>query len=397
MTHPDLTGGLEMLEIVSGVVFGRCEDAPEPPRGLQGARQALESAITPHLASTPCAVAFSGGRDSAVVLAGATYAARRLGASDPVPVTMRFPEDASTDETAFQESVVGHLGLSEWIVIEPSEPLDVLSPMATYLTLRHGLLYPGNIHFLVPVLREIRGGSLLTGVGGDEVLDGHEYYALAAMLTGKRFPTREAARGLARRYLTPGRARDELRSEISRSLPWLLPDVRAAVADRIIAYQVGTPLFADSYLTSLVNRVTYLRRANIDLRTVGSDFGVSVANPLLDPAFIGAVADGVGKTGFRTRTEMMHYFFGDLLPDDVVERTTKAVFDEVLWTPRTSETAAELPVDTLTDYVDADCLKQVWASDALKGNTILLAKYLKARSLATPEGHEALDTGNDSV
>jgi asparagine synthase (glutamine-hydrolysing) len=57
---------------------------------------ALFAAIEPALASGKCLVAFSGGRESSWVLAVATEAARSHGYADPIPVTLRFPDAATS-------------------------------------------------------------------------------------------------------------------------------------------------------------------------------------------------------------------------------------------------------------------------------------------------------------
>ncbi len=386
MTPEEMAGGLEMLEIVSGVVFGLDNSVPDAPHGRLTPREALEQALIAPLQSPPCGVAFSGGRDSSAVLGAATAAARRHQLPDPVPVTLRFAGIDSTEETSFQESVVRHLGLRDWICLEPADSLDILGDIATDLTVRHGLLYPGNIHFVVPMLEAIRGGALMTGIGGDEVLEGHPNHALVAMLAGRRRPTQRLLRTLAKRYVARGRNGNQIRNELAGSFPWLLPGIRSEVVEQVVQDLSSGPLFADRYLVSTTHRMRYLHRAQDDLSRVARGFDVTVAHPLVDPAFIGAVADDVGRIGLATRTAMMQRFFGDLLPIEVIERTGKARFDDVLWTDSTRDAALSLPVEHLADVVDPVALRNVWSSDALKGNTFLMAKYLKG-GLAAASDH----------
>ncbi len=113
--------------------------------------EALITVITDVLARGPTYVSFSGGRDSSGVLAAAVHAARRHGLADPIPVTQRFAEVASTEEREWQELVVDHLGLTRWEVIEITEELDLLGEIARDALLTHGLLYPPNAFFFVPV------------------------------------------------------------------------------------------------------------------------------------------------------------------------------------------------------------------------------------------------------
>ena len=375
MTPDVLAGGLDMLEIGSGIVFG-LDSADPAPDLTDTPREALENALLPALNQTPCGVAFSGGRDSSAVLAAATAAAREHGTADPVPITASYPAFRSTGEMKYQESVIRHLGLREWIRIEPKGRLDILGATATDLTMRHGLLFPGNIHFLVPVLEAISGGALLTGIGGDEVLDGHRDHDLAAMLCARSRPTTKLARSLAKRYLAPGRIRRQMHDQIEGLFPWLTPDATDIAIELLIDDEMAGSIFADRYLGATVTHARYLHRAQSDMQIVARDFGVTMVNPLLNATFISAIAHDIGRVGVATRTEMMHRFFGDLLPLDVIERSTKATFDDVLWTKETTADALALLVEPLESIVDTPGLHSLWRSDALKGKTALIAKYL---------------------
>ena len=75
-------------------------------------------------------VSFSGGCDSSLVLAAAVDSARRHGLPAPVPLTVRVRGDVASDEREWQELVVRHLGLSEWIRLEVSEELDCVGDLA---------------------------------------------------------------------------------------------------------------------------------------------------------------------------------------------------------------------------------------------------------------------------
>ena len=130
---------------------------------------ALERACLPALRRGRCCVSFSGGRDSSIVLAAATRVARREGLALPTPVTNRFPHAGPTDESEWQELVVRHLGLDDWLRIDHTDALDIVGPVARQVLERHGLLWPFNAHFHVPLLEAAEGGALLTGIGGDEL------------------------------------------------------------------------------------------------------------------------------------------------------------------------------------------------------------------------------------
>ncbi|HKP88682.1 MAG TPA: asparagine synthase-related protein, partial [Thermoleophilaceae bacterium] len=159
------------LEVLTNLLLGPHEDAPElPPADGAGVRAALEDAMLPALRRSPCLVSFSGGRDSSAILAVATEVARRHGLPDPVPAIMRFPGAPGTDETAWQELVMGHLGIGAPELIELRHELDALGPVATAVVRDAGVTWPANAYMHVPILERGRGGALLTGAGGDELL-----------------------------------------------------------------------------------------------------------------------------------------------------------------------------------------------------------------------------------
>ena len=73
----------------------------------------------------------------------------------------------------------------------------MVGPVATAVLRRYGLLWPPNAHFHAPLLDAAKGGSLLTGIGGDEMLaEGATTQALA-VVTGTRRPERRDVLRLA--------------------------------------------------------------------------------------------------------------------------------------------------------------------------------------------------------
>ena len=145
--------------------FGAARRPPPLPAPAAG----LEQAILPALQRSPCLVSFSGGRDSSAVLAAAAAIARREGLPAPVPATLRAPGAAESDEAAWQEKVIAHVGIEDWVRLEVHDELDVIGPHAARVLRAHGLLWPCNVHFHLPLFELARGGSLLTGIGGDEL------------------------------------------------------------------------------------------------------------------------------------------------------------------------------------------------------------------------------------
>ena len=95
---------------------------------------------------------------------------------------------------------MAHLGLTDWLRLDRTDELEVLGEFATSALLRHGLLWPFNAHFHSPLLHRARGGSLLTGIGGDEALSSSRWARSFAVLSGaeRAATARPAARGPTR-------------------------------------------------------------------------------------------------------------------------------------------------------------------------------------------------------
>ena len=163
---------LTSLEIASCVVVGLAGSSPpaacEAP--VADPVTAFERVAARALQRPPCLVSFSGGHDSSLVLAAATRVAHREHLPMPVPVTWRVTGAPGAEESACQEAVVAALGITDWIRLAADDDLDFVGPVATGVLRRHGLLHPANAYFHAPLLSQAAGGTLLTGVGGDQVL-----------------------------------------------------------------------------------------------------------------------------------------------------------------------------------------------------------------------------------
>jgi Asparagine synthase len=313
------------IELATGLVVGvDGTRVPLRPRRVAPVELPgiLEQALVPALQRAPCVVAFSGGRDSAGVLAAATKAARRQGLPLPIPASYRFAGVEDVDESAWQDSVVRHLELEDWVRVEVIDELDLVGPVARPLLRRFGPLWPPNSHFGGLLVPHARGGTFVTGVGGDELFEpgGH---LVAQLLVGRRRlhrrDLRSAVAALAPRALRVWRARRRV-----AALPWLTPDA-AAAHDRARAHESVQPLWWGRSVTDDWWRSRHRLATCASIAAACGD-DVTVEHPFMDPTFLSAVAGALWRVGFPSRAAAMDLLFGDVLPRAVRQRSSKAAF-----------------------------------------------------------------------
>jgi Asparagine synthase len=354
------------MEVVFGYVFGHegmiapSSDAGRTPR------EALERVVRDALLRPPCGVAFSGGRDSSLVLAVATHVARRDGLTEPVPITTVYPGVDDADESTWQELVVRHLKLRDWQRVTIRDELDVIGPLAASHLLTDGLLWPPTIAVDVPFIEAVPGGSILDGEGGDEVLGtrAHRIAPVTRLLRSPRPLTwsrvRSALVAIAPRPLRTAHSRH--RRTVSR-LTWLRPMALDALGDVIDQRERQSPLtFAASVRMVPTRRTQVLMARN--RRILAERRDVAMSSPLLHPDFVHALARDGGVLGRGTRTDVLRSLAPDLLPDQVLARTTKAAFTLCYLSRYTREFAAQWTgagVDH--ELVDPDDLRRAWLSD----------------------------------
>lgn len=355
---------LTPLEIATGMPFG----APRRGAPLPAPSVHLDAAILPALRRGPCLVSFSGGRDSSAVLAAATALARREGLPLPVPATLRAPGAAAADEARWQERVVQHLGLEDWIRVEIADELDVIGPYARRVLRAHGLLWPCNVHFHLPLFELARGGSLLTGIGGDEL------FAAAAAPTWRR-----QLLGLAPRPLR--------RAVLARREPvpfaWLTPAARRAATAARAAEAAAEPRRVGARMAWL-RGLRYLELSLPALQRIADD--VHVAHPLLYAGLWSAVA---ARGGFADRTSGMTALFGDLLPADVLSRRSKAHFDEIFFHRHSRAFARAWDGTGAPEgLIDAEVLREHWLGPepCAQTFTLLQALWLARDRVEQPVG-----------
>lgn len=381
------------FEVAAGWVFGLIPpDARPVVHPVLPPREVLDDTLIAALQSGQCFVLFSGGRDSSALLACATLAARREGLPLPVPVTRLFPGDAAASEEHWQQFVVGRLGLRDWLRIQVCDELDVLSPLATAGLVRHGVIYPPTAFPQAFTLRQLRGGRVLTGEGGDEVFGAQRITPVVALVRRRRAVTVAllAASGEALAPAAVRRRAAARHSPVTRD--WLRPAARAKAEKLAARDAAAQPLWWGNALRHLV-RHRGLRTGLRNLAGVATESGVDLVHPFLDHRFVEAMATWGGRFGPVGRSETMLRLFGDVLPAPVLSRKSKAVFNATAVNSHSRQFLRSWDGCGLDqDVVDVDVLRSRWAEAAPAPATLALLQqaWLSAHSTRPPRAPSAL-------
>ncbi|MFJ2081954.1 asparagine synthase-related protein [Micromonospora chokoriensis] len=362
-------------DVACGIVLGLDPDAAPAaarPGPAPAPLVALERAVLPALSRPPCLVSFSGGVDSSLVLAIAARVARQEGLPDPVPVTWRFTDAPRAQESPWQNRVIAELGLARhWRILYAEDDLDLVGPVARRLLTRYGQLHPPNRHLHLPIVELARGGSLLTGLGGDQILAGW-----------RRRP------GSLRARLS--RLRAHVWHQQPDPFPWLRPAVARQARRAFRAEQRAEPhRLAGRIAWHLRRRDLTMSRAS--LAAMATDHDVLAVTPLLDDGFATALSAHHGGLRSPSRRELLAAVADDALPPLVVAPRRKATFDEVFFRAETRELVRAWGgggVDS--SLVDADALRREWSGWPVNPRTAALVQQIwladwKSRKSSTME------------
>jgi Asparagine synthase len=339
-------------EVLASIPCGPSESPrslPAPrPEGLEGA---LERVLVRALMRPPCLVSFSGGRDSSAILALAAAAARKHDLPLPIPITMRFADAPETGEAEWQERVIDHIGLSDHRVLDLATELDLLGPVARHVLGLVGVRWPANAYMHRSMTVHARGGTLLTGAGGDELLAS---CSTPMTLSGHVF------------VRLPHRVKVALwlRGNPVEGFWWLTQRGR-----KLVQRTLGEDgiLYSHEWHESV--RYWYGTRVYASLRGVigliGAGDDVEVVSPFLEPEVLVELIGAAGIHGFPSRTMAMRRICGGLLPDSVLSRVSKASFEGAVWGPQTRAFARAWDGTGLdTDLVDVEALRRAWLADS---------------------------------
>jgi asparagine synthase (glutamine-hydrolysing) len=323
-------------------------------------RRALETVLAEALRRPPCVFSFSGGRDSSSLLALAAHVARRDGLALPIPVTLRFAGSADADESDWQELVLRHLGLPDWQRLDFTDELDLVGPVSTELLARHGLMSPYNLYMHAPIAALAAGGTLVTGYGGDELLDSSDAGRLVQILHGRLLPrSRDLAHLLASLSPAPMWQWGVRRYRTSRR-PWLTP-----AGHRAYARAAAPAYFPDHWGWERTIRAWWPSRYNQTMlansAVLADEHGARASHPFVARGFLAALLPAGGPLGLGGRTAALGSLVGDVLPEAVWRRPRKAVMNDALWTQTYRRFVAAGAADLVDNpWVDRQSLRDEW-------------------------------------
>jgi asparagine synthase (glutamine-hydrolysing) len=133
-----------------------------------------------------------------------------------------------------------------------------------------------------------------------------------------------------------------------------------------------------------LRRSRYLDRATASFELTANDTDVLLVHPLLSWQVWAEIAYASQPLGFVTRTEGMRRLFGELLPDEICARGSKARFDQAFWSAPTREYARSWDGTGVPDeWIDPTALANHWRGDRPLANSSVL---LQACWLASMDG-----------
>ena len=367
--------GLTPLDLATASMLGQEPRDPLPRAARKvSLDDVLFEVLEPALVSGRCFVSFSGGRESAWVLAAATAAARAGGHPDPIPATLRYPLAASGREVEHQERIVRALGLRDWQRVEILDELEIVGPVASRVLREVGVLFPVTTYMLLPLLELARGGWLLAGGGWTDFFAYWRWARLADAFARRRSPNARSLRQLTVAVLPPPARNALLRSREEVKLPgWLREEPARELEALLRAKAADVPVrFGAALERQRSHRCYFGVRASFDALAAAA--GAQVLMPFRTDEYIGALAATGGRWGFGPRSDTFKRLAGHLLPEELLGRSDVADAQRVIFGDRTRTFANRWSGGGLDpEIVDPDVLQEIWGEPSFPwGATMLL-------------------------
>jgi asparagine synthase (glutamine-hydrolysing) len=282
--------------------------------------------------------------------------------------------------------VIDHLGLTDWVRLElRNGESDLIGPAARDALRHRGVLWPPALQTHGVVFEQLRGGSLLTGEGGDAVLGARRITPLAILLRRRR-PDRTLVRYSV--YATlPRRARQQIAQRMVRTSVqrrWLRPAAFERHVRLLAVDDAAQPLGYGAATRSITRQRSFATVSH-NYDAAAAEYRIRASDPLLDHRFVEALAQAGGRTGFPGRTATMHALFSDVLPRPVLGRTTKASFNHAHAGEATRAFARTWDGSGVDEeLVDVERLRSVWLSDqpTMATGVLLHSAWLAGTGLA---------------
>jgi hypothetical protein len=385
LTEPAALGignpcGMTALDLATTSMLGREPRSPLPRAQADvPLDEVLFDVLEPALASGRCLVSFSGGRESSILLAAATSAARSRGHPDPIPATLRYPIPATTRDAKVQESLVARLGLHDWERVEIQDELEIAGPYSLRALREVGALFPPNAYTMLPLLDLAREGWLVTGgVFADFFLYWH-WAGLASVLARRRRPRRRDAVLLGAALLPgPPRAAVARRRLRRPPMPWLREDAAREAERRALAEAASVPVRFDQALARQRTHRCF-GGAQRSLDALAAAAGARPLMPLRSDRYVAAVAATGGRFGFGDRAESVRRVGGHLVPEEILRRRDDPTIQGVLFRGRSRalvESWTGGGVDP--DVVDPAVLHEVWSRETVDWRSSALLQLVAA-------------------
>jgi asparagine synthase (glutamine-hydrolysing) len=216
------------------------------------------------------------------------------------------------------------------------------------------------------MLEAAAGGTLLTGIGGDELWAS----ACAPVLRRRRRLLSLAPVAVRRAVLAP---------RLTLPFPWVRPQGIRAAQRALADDRARLPRDVHGRMAR-THRTRYFAVGGSALERLAADAGARIEHPLHDLRVWGAVAGAAPAHGFSTKADAIQATAGDVLPPETITRRTKASFDAVFFTEHARAFTREWDGSGVPDVVDAAALAEHWRGASPDAHTFTLLQALWLRS-----------------